>query len=164
MPPSIINSLLWVPIVTLLVYTPLLCYLDIKYREVEHYWWLGFLLVNIPVYLVLLHFSVYEWWMGLFSFIGVVLYFIMMKLHYIEGADFVFITMITIFLLYNPVTDRWFITIPFTIFLFGCLGVCGIWVLVRNIVKGNGISFDLEKGFPMMIPISAALVLTVIFV
>jgi hypothetical protein len=164
MQPDLISNLLWIPVITLLLYVPLVCYLDIKYREVDHYWWLGFVLINIPVYFALLTIGIYQWWMCLFSFLGVVIYFIMMKLHYIEGADFVFISMILIFLQFNPVTQHWFMTIPFSILLVGCLGVCGIWLLVKNISIGKGISFEVENGFPMMIPISSALVLVVMLV
>lgn len=158
---NLLDFLTWIPVLTLLAYVPIVCVLDWKYREVEHYWWIGLVVVNVPAYLLLAIAGIYEWWMLVLSIIAIGIYYGIMLMHYIEGADFIYITWIILFFIYNPLSGHWLMAIPFSIFFAACTGIAGIWVLTWNLTHGKGISFEFDHGFPMMIPISAALVLTV---
>jgi len=158
---NLIDFMSWMPILTLLAYVPIVCWLDWKYREVDHIWWIGLVVVNVPAYLLLAIAGYYEWWMSVLSLVAILIYYGLMLMHYIEGADFMYVMWIVLFFIYNPVSGHWLMALPFSIFFAACTGIAGIWVLTYNLVKGNGISFEFDRGFPMMIPISAALVLTV---
>jgi hypothetical protein len=159
--PNLIDFLIWMPVLTLLAYVPIVCWLDWKYREVDHIWWIGLVVVNIPAYILLAIAGYYEWWMAILSLVAILIYYGLMLMHYIEGADFMYIMWIVLFFIYNPMSGHWLMALPFSIFFAACTGIAGIWVLTYNLVKGNGISFEFDRGFPMMLPISAALVLTV---
>jgi len=153
--------LIWIPVITLLAYIPMMCWLDLKYREIDYEWWAALVLINLPV-LVLFYFTgVYEWWMFALSIVAVAIYYGAMLLHYIEGADFMYIMFIMLFFIYNPVSGHWLMALPFTIFLATCTGIAGIWVGIWNTIQGKGFVFDFNGHVPMMLPLSAALILTV---
>lgn len=153
--------LIWIPVITLLAYIPMMCWLDLKYREIEYGWWTLLVLVNLPV-LVLFYFTgVYEWWMFALSIVAVAIYYGAMLLHYIEGADFMYIMFIMLFFIYNPVSGHWLMALPFTIFFATCTGIAGIWIGIWNTIQGKGFVFDFNGNVPMMLPLSAALILTV---
>lgn len=149
------------PVVTLLAYIPLVCWLDLKYREVEPYWWIGLVVVNVPALILLYLSGIYVWWMLVISLVAVGIYYGAMLLHYIEGADFMFIACIMLFFVYNPVSGHWLMALPFTIFFATCTGIAGIWVGIWNTIQGKGFVFDFNGNVPMMLPLSAALILTV---
>lgn len=158
---SLIEFLSWVPVITLLAYVPLVCYLDWNYREVDPVWWTAIVAINIPCLLVFYYLGVYEWWMLVLSLVAVGIYYGAMLLHYIEGADFWYIAWIMMFFIYNPVSGHWLMALPFTIFFAACTGIAGIWVGIWNTIQGKGFVFDFNGNVPMMLPISAALILTV---
>jgi len=157
-----IDFLLWIPVVSLLMMIPIVCWLDWKYREVDHTWWFVVIIVNIPFAAVMYILNIYEWWMLIISFVAMVIYFILMKLHYIEGADYMFITCIVMFFVYNPLSNHWLMALPFSIFLGTCVGISAFWLGLWNYLHKRGFVFDIEGNFPMMLPISAALLLTVV--
>lgn len=159
---SPIEFLSWVPVITLLAYVPIVCYLDWKYREVDPVGWTALVAINIPCLLVFYYLGVYEWWMLVLSLVAVGIYYGAMLLHYIEGADFWFIAWIMMFFIYNPISGHWLMALPFTIFFATCTGIAGIWVGIWNTIQGKGFVFDFNGNVPMMLPISAALILTVI--
>jgi hypothetical protein len=156
-----IEFLPWLPVLTLLAYIPIVCVLDWKFREVDHIWWIGLVVVNAPAYLLLAVTGIYEWWMFVLSLGAILIYYGLMQMHYIEGADFMYIMWIMLFFVYNPISGHWLMALPFSIFFAACTGIAGIWVLTYNLVKGKGVSFDIDGHVPMMLVISAALVLTV---
>jgi hypothetical protein len=158
---NLIDFLRWIPVLTLLIYVPIVCYLDIKYREVEPIYWLGLLAVNFPIVSILYLIHIYEWWMLVLSVVAVTIYYVLMFMHYIEGADFYYIAFILMFFVYNPVSGHWLMALPFSIFLAACSGIAGMWILTYNIFKHQKISFDIDGHVPMMVVISAALILTV---
>ena len=157
-----------IPAITLLLYTPLVCYLDWTERRVDHRWWLGLVLINAPLFVFQFIAGVYQWWMPLISLVAIVLAFAAMKLHYIEGADFMFIMFIVLFLQYNPVTGHWLMALPFFIFLASMLVITTATIIWFSILSGGfqwGVdTITGENGFrfPMMFQISAALILTIL--
>ena len=159
---SLIDFLLWVPVITLLAYTPLVCYLDWKYREVTHDWWLGLVTSNVPVWLLLIALGAYEWWAIVISLVATAIWFILMRMHFIEGADFMYLMWISLFFIYNPVSGHWLMALSMMIFFMAWLGVFGLFLVMYNITHGRGISFEMEGHVPMMLPISLALITTVV--
>ena len=153
---------LWIPIVTLLLYVPYVCYMDWKYREVPHDSWKLLLAVNVPLYMIMVLYGVYELWMLIISAMVILFAFVAMKKHLIEGADFVFIMWISAFFVIEPRTGVAGIAAPFLIFLIAITVSVSMIVKVVNTITGKK-SLGAEM-FPMMFPISAALILTVILV
>jgi hypothetical protein len=158
---DLIDFLSWVPIITLLIYVPIVCYLDWKLREVEPIYWLGLVAVNIPIMIIFIVMGIYQWWMLVLSLVAIIIYYVLSQMHYIEGADFVYISWILLFFIYNPTSGHWLMALPFSIFLAACSGIAGYWILTYNIFVHHEISFDIERHVPMMFVVSAALVLTV---
>lgn len=157
-----IDVLKWIPLISLLLCIPSVCYKDITTRRVEHNFWIPLVAVNIPVALALLVAGYYEPWMYLFTIAPICLYFILQKKHYIEGADFMFMMFITLFFMINPYSGRYLMSIPFAIFLVSSFIITGAAVILYNFTHGNGLSVKIKHGVPMMFPISAALILTAV--
>lgn len=153
---------LWIPIVTLLLYVPYVCYMDWKYREVTHDTWLPLMVVNIPLYAIMLLYGAYEQWMLITSAMCILFAFVAMKKHLIEGADFMFIMWICAFLVIDPRTGIAGLAAPFLIFLIAITVSISMVVKVINTMTGKK-ALGAEM-FPMMFPISAALILTVVLV
>ena len=160
---NLTDALLFIPAVTLLLYTPLVCYLDWAERKVDHEWWIPLVVINAPLFMLLLLLGIYQWWMPVISLVAIVLAFAAMKLHYIEGADFLFIMFIVLFLQYNPVSGRLLMALSFFIFLVAMLIVTAYIVMLENMLLDRGLSFGLPHGIPLMFPISTALWLTILF-
>jgi hypothetical protein len=154
--------LLWVPVVTLLACVPFVCYKDYKYREVKHNFWLPIIFANATVWLYFVMYGIYEGWMLGVSAVAICVYFAMMKTHLIEGADFVFMSLIALFLVISPITGVPGLAAMFTIFLIACTVSSAMIVKTLNAASGK-IAIRSEM-FPMMFPISAALIFTVVLV
>jgi len=154
----------WAYTILMLLYIPVLCYMDWKNREVPHDTWKLLIAFGCMSLIAGLLTGFYEWWMFVPSLVAIVTYFVAMKAHYIEGADWIYISLISLFFLYNPVTRMWFPIMAFTIFLAAMIGVTGFIIVEYNLLTKGIWSFDLEGGVPLMFPISAALILTVVLV
>jgi hypothetical protein len=160
---SLLNSLtgymLWVPMVSLLLYVPIVCYLDLKYREIEHeYWWP---LIALNVSTIVMMFIDGNYLLYLPGLVATAVWFVAMRFHVFEGADFLYLTWISLFFIYNPISGHWLMVLPFTIFLIACLISTAGFVLVYNMNTERGVSLGFDK-LPMMLPICAALILTVV--
>jgi hypothetical protein len=136
--------------------------MDWKYREVPHDTWKPLVAVNAPFYAIMVLYGVYELWMLVISAMCILFAFAAMKKHLIEGADFVFIMWICAFFVISPLTGVAGIAAPFLIFLIAITVSISLIVKVVNTVSGKT-ALGAEM-FPMMFPISAALILTVILV
>jgi len=154
----------WAYTILMLLYIPVLCYMDWKNREVPHDTWKLLIAFGCMSLIAGLLTGFYEWWMFVLAIVPIGLYFIAMKSNCIEGADWIFISLISLFFLYNPVTGLWFPILSFTIFLVAMLAITAFIVLEYNLLVHKTISFKLEGGVPLMFPISAALILTVVLV
>lgn len=153
-------DIFWIPINSLLLYIPLVCLLDLKYREIEHWYWLPLVLVNIPVVVMLLQDGNYMLFIP--SLVAIFVWFTAMRFHFVEGADFLYLTWISLFFIYNPLSGHWLMVLPFTIFLLSCLLITAGWILIYNLVTRGELTLRFNKEIPMMFPISAALILTVV--
>ena len=136
--------------------------MDWKYREVPHKFWMPLLMFNIPVYIFMLVTGAYESWMIGVSAFAVLIYFAMMKTKLIEGADFVFMMWIAMFLVISPMTGVAGLAGSFSIMLIACVVASTFITKTINLVA-NKTAMDVCM-FPMMFPISAALILTVVLV
>jgi len=154
-----LGSILWIPMISLLAYIPLVCYLDLKVREVEHIYWYPLVMVNMLPIIVL--FALGLWMFYIMGLVATVIWFVAMRYHLFEGADFLYLTWISLFFIYNPISGHWLLVLPFTIFLVACLTISAMWILIFNLFQGKGFTLAFEHGVPMMFPISAALILTV---
>jgi hypothetical protein len=167
----LLNNGLWLVITSFIIYAPLVCYLDLKYRDIPHRTWLPLVVINLPIFLILLYTGTYQWWTLLLSAIGVIFWFVAMRMGIINGADFVFLSLISIFVVFLPSGHLMYL--PFMIFLTAWTAIT-IWYIFTNNIKnnlrnGNKFSFDMirfaifktigiENRLPLMIPISLALI------
>ena len=155
----------WIPFISILVTSIIACNLDIKNRLVDHNIWIYTVGINCVYALVCIILGYYDLWFYVISIVAIVIYFIAMKMHFIEGADFVACSIISLFFIYNPYTANWFMALPFMIFLCAWIGASTAFVITYNyFVKKQGVSTYVNRGFPMFIPIVLSLITTVILV
>ena len=148
-----------ISIVSLLIYVPILCYLDYKHRNIgTHKLWLPLLAVNIPVLAAGYLTGLYPPIMLLLTVAFSLIWFFMF---YRRGADCVWLICITMFAVINPKTGMNFIQ-GFLMYLiiFTAATFWGIWL--DNRFQKHINSFSMENGIPFLIPISAAFVAAVI--
>jgi hypothetical protein len=158
-PDWIMILLLQIPLFTLLFYPIVVSYLDIVYREVDHYVWIPLVLLNIPTMAAVILTGG-----GLFYVPGIVatiVFYIAMRLGAFEGADFIYLSLISLIFIYNPLSNHYFMTFSFMIYLTACLLSTAFFILAYNMTHGKGLTLDVDRGVPLMVPISAALLLTV---
>lgn len=149
------NLLPWISIISLLVYIPVLCYLDWKHRDIgTHKIWLPLLAVNIPIvsagYLTGFYPLTMLMLTATFSLAWILL------LHK-RGADAVWLSCITMIAVVNPLSNSLFIP-AFLIYFVGYTAVTFWAVRLDNWVSWHKNSFEMENGIPFLIPISAAFV------
>lgn len=148
------EAMVWLVTIILLLYTIPACYFDVKYREVPKGFWNPLVIICAPITIVLYMVGVYPWYLALLSVGFSLLYLTMALLGWYEGADFWYLVFISMFLVTNPLTGHILLTFSYAIFLLasvvGCALVC------------RAIPDKKFAQFPMMIPISLALWLTVV--
>ena len=155
-----IAPILWLPTALLLGYTIPACYLDLKHREMPEGFWTLLWLICIPITAWLYVIGIYPLTMLALSLAAVAVYFGLMLLHVYEGADFMFLMWISLFLVQNPRTGNILMPVSFAVCFLSAFLICaGFYVFfppVKNYLKAQDL-----PGFPMMLPISLALWLTV---
>ena len=161
-----INNLLWVPIALLLGYMIPACYYDVKYRELPKGFWTLLWTVCVPLTALLYLSVVYPIEALVISLFFVSVYFILMSKHIFEGADFMYLAGISLFFVTNPINNHSLMCITYAIFLIvSVIGFAAYYqVAVRFKIQDilNWTSSDKLEGFPMILPISLALILTVV--
>jgi hypothetical protein len=150
------SLILWLPVAVFAAYIPFLCLMDIRDREIPHETWIG----TVPLFAT----TVYLYSVGyypiecmLISFAFVALYFAAMKLHIFEGADFVMLSLISLFFVANPISGRVLMPLVMLEFLIASFVVAGIFI---RVIPVNGLEPKI-KEFPMIPIISAAFILSV---
>jgi len=159
----ITELLIRLPAFSLLAYIPLVCYLDLKRRTVEHYLWLPLWIVNVPVALYLYHEGLYTVAaIPLSLIIGAFLY-LAMRRGMFNGADLLYLWAISAFFIINPFpVPHGIAFVGFYIYLVAAMLLTIPVVMVLNVRAGRK-GFQYPGGIPMMLPISAALLMTVAF-
>ena len=155
----ITNILPWISILSLIAYTPILSYLDWKYRDIgTHKLWLPLIAINIPVLIAGYLTSLYP---PIMLFISMMVGFAWFLLFHRRGADCIFLICITTFAVVHPVTGANFIQ-PFLVYLiiFTAATFWGIWL--DNRIRKHINNFEVDGGIPYLIVISLALVMTVV--
>jgi hypothetical protein len=142
-------------------YTPFACYYDMKYREVPKYFWVLLLTICIPITGLLYVIGMYPIEMGALSLVACGCYLLLRIVDLYQGADLVYLCCISLFLVQNPYTGHILMPVSFGIFLVAS------WVSFAiayqlPMVKAYIDSQDRTGRFPMMLPISLALILTVV--
>jgi hypothetical protein len=155
------NMLLLFPVISFLVYCPVLCYLDWKYRDIKtHDIWMPLVATNLPVLFAAYILGLYSPVFVALSFVAVVLWFIVMRAGILPGGDFMWLSLISVFVVLNPFTKQPFM-LMFSFYLIG-MTIAAYWgVLVDNLIQKHTISLKMEQGLPYLIPISAAFVAAV---
>lgn len=143
---------LWFPVLVIAAYLPHLVWLDLKYREIQYNNWYGMLpMFLITGYLYAVGFYPIEcMWI---SFAMVAVFYVAMKLHLFEGADFMLLMFISLFFVANPISGRVLMPLVLT------------EMLLIAFVFVNLVCFIFQKKyehFPMIPVIAAAFVMAVI--
>lgn len=157
--PMIDNVLVWIPALVILAYIPILIWLDLKYREVEHNYWWWMIGICSPCVFILYYFDIYPMLLLGLSLAAVGVYFVAMRLGLFEGADFMFLMFISLYFVQNPISGLVLMPVSFGIFLMAV--IIGANLIMRLVPKGM-IPPGFTKTFPMMIPISAAFLITLV--
>ena len=150
------NFWAFLPPMLILAYIPLVIYLDLKYREVEHYNWAVLYGIGILCTAIGYGTGYYPMILLPISFAAVTIYFILMKQGFFEGADFLFLSAISLFFVQNPFSGLVLMPVSFGIFLLAAV------VSVNLILRILRTDPKFNKEFPMMIIISAAYILTLV--
>lgn len=154
-----LDNLIYIPAFLLVLYTIPACILDLRKREMPVGFWTLLVVVCAPVTVLLYLTGYYSYYMAALSmgFIGA--YLILLVMGWYGGADFWYLTWITLFFVQNPISGHILMPISFGIFLVASVvvfGVLGRTPFINKVLINNDL-----PGFPMMLPISLALILTV---
>ena len=151
----------WFSIISLILYIPIICYLDWKHRDIgTHKLWLPLLAWNIPVVSAGYLTGLYSPVMLALTLAFSIAWFLLFTSKYLPGADCVWLICITMFAVINPRTGMNFIQ-PFVMYLiiFTAATFWGVWIDNRfHHVKGVWV----KNGIPFLIPISLAFIAAVV--
>ena len=151
------------PVLSLLAYVPKVCWLDVKNREVEHTWWIPLWVVNLPVLAYMYRIGAYPAVSLGISVTMIGLFYWLVLTKWMEGADFLWLAAISLFFVINPwPVPHGLMQFPFLIFLVAALLATRMILAGWNLRQGNQWNAPYPRGVPMMLPISAALVMTVV--
>ncbi|MCK9591367.1 MAG: hypothetical protein M0Q91_05090 [Methanoregula sp.] len=160
-------ALALVTALSFLVYCPIICYLDWKYRDIfSHKLWLPLIAFNIPLLLAGYATGTYPPTLALISGIGIILWIVLIgiSLGWLgkrPNEDFVWLCLISIFMVVNPFNGQPFMSM-FSFFLVGMTAAAYWAVFVDNVVRKHVLSLRMENGIPYLIPISCALILALV--
>jgi hypothetical protein len=158
-----------VPITTLLLYVPVICWLDLRDREIPHELWIPLWVVNIPALYYLYRAGYYPLAALPISLVMCGIFYVMNARGSIEGADMLWLWAISLFFVINPWPVPHGIMQPvFYIYLIVIMILTAGVLLVLNYRKGYRDTMvqmmsRWDNGVPFVVPISAALVATVVF-
>lgn len=157
------------PAIAILCYLPFVCYSDLKSRTVPWKWWLPLIAIGTPFLIAYMQqsFTRNWYWLGIsMMFCGVL--FCMALLRMIGGADFIFASLITLFMQTNPFRyPRVFFSVDFILFMFLLFAFVPTIVWLNNRLKKNRYGVldmfrKIDGHFPMMFVISAAFIIALI--
>jgi len=167
---------LWVPVLVLCAYAPILCWLDLKYRDIQsHMIWIPAIIICGASWCYFFYNGVYGFWTLSLSIIGISIWLAALIPGYIGGADFWYLSLINLFVIFNPITGH-LMFLPMIICLVMWTAI-SVWYIFTNNVKkemrsGKNMKESItsaikrgafvDRGFPMLIPISLALITAVI--
>ena len=156
-----------ITVLSFLAYCPVLCYLDWMYRDIKtHRLWVPLILVNVPILLTGYATGEYPLKLAAISAVSIALWFLLIwaSLTWLgkrPNADFVWLSLISIFIVVNPFTRQPFM-LMFSFFLVGMTAATYWAIFVDNLIRKHILSLKMEYGIPYLIPISCALVLALV--
>jgi hypothetical protein len=152
------TDLIWIPAFLLVLYAPCACYWDLKQREIPTGFWTLLWTVCIPVTILLYAVDVYPIEGLIVSGFCISFYLIAGLKGCFSGADFWYLTAISLFLVTNPVSGHSLMAATYLIFLV--VSIVGFALLYQTKVLNKYLGD--KPGFPFMLQISFALILTVV--
>ena len=145
-----------------LAYCPIICYLDWKYRDIsDPRLWLPLIAFNIPIIIAGYAIGTYPSILAAISLIAVILWILLVLLDKLEGADFQWLSLISVFIPLNPFTGQPFM-LMFSFFLVGMTAVTYFGIFMDNLMQKHILSLEMKRGIPFLIPISCALILALV--
>jgi len=167
--PEQIDASLKLIVFMIAVYIPCVIYMDIMYREFypEQWVYLWFAGGSITTYLYLT--GVYPWYSFVISMVMCIIFYFVMQLGFLEGADLLFLCTISLVWVVNPYPyPHGLMQIPFYIYFAFTTILSMMYVFFYNLYKGNrwditSMMSQYPRGFPYMITISAAFILSLVF-
>ena len=156
-----------ITMLSFLVYCPVLCYLDWNYRDIgTNKLWIPLLVLNIPLLIFGYAIGLYPPVLALVSGISIALWVILFGIFLLwldkrPSADFVWLCLISIFMVLNPFTGQPFMQM-FTFYLVGMTAATYWWIFLDNLILNHVLSLKMKNGIPYLIPISCALVLALV--
>jgi len=143
-----------------LIYAPILCYLDWKYRDIgTHKLWLPLLAVNVPVVAACYLTGVYPTLLLPITLAAGVVWILCVftPILHKKGADALWLAFISIFAVINPISHS-VLLMPFLMYLVGFTAVTYWAIVLDNHMNRHIWSFKMNNGVPFLIPISCAFV------
>lgn len=167
------NGLILINYFMLIAYIPFAIYNDLRYREVPEDFWKPLYVVCAPITAYLYLTRVYAPEALIISLVFVAIYFGLWVFQLYQGADFIYLAAITLFLVHTPKGDP-IASIPFMLFLITSV------IMVATFLVGSKIAirklnlkdedkprwlYDIEHltSIPFMVQISMALIFTAVF-
>jgi hypothetical protein len=150
----------WITISTFLAYLPVLSYLDWKHRDIgTHKIWLPLIAINIPVVIAGYALGTYPLELALIAGIGFIAWLAMLYTKYLPGADFVFLALVSLFVVINPVSGMPF-ALMWTFYLVAFVAATFWWIFLDNLLVKKVWSIR-PDNFPFLVPFSCAFVAAV---
>lgn len=151
-----------IPVIAFLIYCPLLCYLDVKYRDIiSNKLWIPIIAFNVPFLVAGYLYRIYPWELAIVSFLAVFCWFMLVFLDSLSGADFWWLTIISTFIVVNPFTGHPFM-ISFSFFLIGMTAATFWAIFIDNLIRKRELSLRTERGIPFLVPICCALIFALV--
>ena len=154
------HDLIWIPTFLLLLYAPAACYWDLKQREIPIGFWTLLWTICIPITILLYTIGIYSIEGLIVSGFCIGFYLIAGLRGCFSGADFWYLTAISLFLVTNPVSGHSLMAATYLIFLV--VSVIGFALLYQTRILDMYLTDKTKPGFPFMLQISFALILTVV--
>lgn len=165
---NLIEVSTYVGIVSFLIFLPILCYMDIRYRRVPRWPLATLIVVNIPAVLILYSNGLPIAFIAI-SIVITTFYTLMYLVGAFKGGDWKILVLIAWFCILNPFNtlDNIF-QIQYVIFLSGTSLLWMLYVYINNKLKNvKGTLWErmnrYPRGSPWMIPVTIAFYLAVIF-
>jgi hypothetical protein len=121
--------------------------------------WMPLCVACIPITEILYLSGTYPWYLGALSLaVAGIYYMIFQATDIMQGADFMYLFFISMFLVQNPVSGNILMPVPYAIFLVTSVVILGIFYNIPQVKQRL-----VTNTLPGMLTISLALVLTVAF-
>lgn len=164
-----VDLLLWINLITILLYIPVLCYLDVRYREVNPILWAPMVCICGFITALFYFDGTYPWYSLVVSLVMCLIFHLVFRSGYIEGADYLFLCGISLFWVMTPVNGyaHGLMQLLFYPYLIAAMTATALIIFAYNLIKGSRLGIIAMMsyypgGVPFMLPISAAFIMSVV--